>query len=213
MKRAEEREVLAEEMQAAMRKLVAAAKACKKETEQLRLELSKAKAAPEEPQMEEGMAEDVLRAAAGGGHAAATAGELTDGAPAADGSGAKGTAAAEASDAGSRKLEPKANQLQRVDSSAESQDLSSLSELVRSDHEDVAIKAALATAAVCARDDELQQQLADVGGLPRIVALLDGDYSSRGLLDLTLCLKALTANRMHHPLRCARPRDGPPEVA
>ena len=38
-----------------------------------------------------------------------------------------------------------------------------------------------------------------MGGLPRIIALLDADYSSRSHLDLTLCIKALTANRAHHP--------------
>ena len=99
----------------------------------------------------------------------------------------------------SKALVTKAQQLQKVDDGEKAQDLTALSDLLRSDHEDVAIKSALATAAVCARDPEKQQQLADVGGLPRIVALLDGEYSPRSLLDLTLCLKALTANKMHHP--------------
>ena len=209
--RGEEREILAEEMQFAMRKLVAAAKACKDESAQLRLELEKLKAPPDEPDFEEGIAEDVLRAAAGG-HA--EVGEAKDGAAdvasageaksvASDAKGAKGAAAKGGKDVATvTKKEDKGSMLQRVDAatSETAPDLPALSELLKSEYEDVAIKAALATAAVCARDGDMQQQLADVGGLPRIVALLDGDYSNRGLLDLTLCVKALTANRMHHPM-------------
>ena len=86
-----------------------------------------------------------------------------------------------------------------VDALAEAVDLEGLSELLRADHEDVVVKAALAISALCARDEELQASLASAGGLPRIVALFDGDYSPRSVLDLTLCLKALTGNRMHHP--------------
>lgn len=197
-KRGEERELLAEEMQFAMRKLVGAAKACKAETEQLRLELSKVKATADAPEFEEGMAEDVLRAAAGGGAAVEGVEGGSGGGGAAGGAPSAGGEAKEAAP----KKETKQTLLQRVDASAAegaAPDLPALSELLRSEHEDVAIKAALATAAVCARDGDLQQQLADVGGLPRIVSLLDGEYSSRGLLDLTLCVKALTANRMHHP--------------
>ena len=192
-RRGEERELLAEEMMAAMRKLIGAANACKKEADQLRRDAMKAKAAAENPEMEEGVAQDVLRAAAGGG-AGATAGDLQE-AVAGEGAAPGGAPAAE----GGKKVEPKAAGLQKVDAAADSADLNALSELLRSDHEDVAMKAALATAAVCARDTDLQQQLADVGGLPRIVALLDGGFSQRAMLDLTLCLKALTANRMHHP--------------
>ena len=77
-RRGEERELLAEEMQFAMRKLVAAAQKCKAEADYLRAEAAKQKFADEGPEMEEGVAEDVLRAAAGGGHAGATAGEIAE---------------------------------------------------------------------------------------------------------------------------------------
>ena len=65
----EERELLAAEMMVAMRRLAAAARACKAEADMLRAEAAKG-AAPEVPEMEEGVEEDVLRAGKEGSAAA-----------------------------------------------------------------------------------------------------------------------------------------------
>ena len=52
----------------------------------------------------------------------------------------------------------------------------------------MAVKAALSLAALCARDEALQQQLATVEAIPRIVGLLGRPFSERGLHDLVEAL-------------------------
>lgn len=205
---AEERELLAEEMQFAMRKLVKAANHWKAKAEGLELALEEAQEKkPEEEEIDFGIEEDVLRAAAGGGGAASVI-LSTEGAPTASAQGAgAGAGAGRAAPAGkaapaapAKELEAKASQLKRIDKHAENVELEPLSDLLLSDHEDVCVKAALQIAALCARDGERCGRLAEVGALPRIVALLDRDsFATRSLLDVMNSLQALAANRMHHP--------------
>uniref|UniRef100_A0A7S3WQG2 Uncharacterized protein n=1 Tax=Emiliania huxleyi TaxID=2903 RepID=A0A7S3WQG2_EMIHU len=87
----------------------------------------------------------------------------------------------------------------RVDDAVSSKDLTALAALLESPHEDVAVKAALAVGTLCARDEAMQLELAALNGLSRIAALLGAPFSERGVLDLTLVLKALCANQSHHP--------------
>lgn len=193
---AEERELLAAEMMVAMRRLAAAARACKAEADMLRAEAAKG-AAPEVPEMEEGVEEDVLRA---GKEGSAATSALKDGAGADDGAAEEADAAARPAAApAQKKLEPKEAQRKRIVEAKERGDVAALSELLKSDYEECAITAALAISDLCARDRDLQEALAACGGLVGIVALLDGDYSPKSIHDVTLCLKVLTANRMHHP--------------
>ena len=195
--RAEERELLANEQLHAMRKLIKVANEWKAKAEGLEIENMKMKAPPEEEDIDFGTAEDTLRAGAPGGGGAAVGG-IAEGAAAAEGGG--GGAAAGGAAAGGKKIQAKASQLKLVDEYAEEVQLERLGELLTSDHEDVCVKAALAIASLCARDEERCARLAEVGALPRIVALLDHDeFSNLSLLDVLLCLKALTSNRMHHP--------------
>lgn len=90
-------------------------------------------------------------------------------------------------------------QAQRVDEAERAADVIALSRLLESDYENVAVKAALAIGSLCARDEDMQGALVAAGGLPKMAALLDAPFSERGVLDLTLVFKALTAHQMHHP--------------
>ena len=193
-----ERELLAEEMQFAMRKLVKAANQWKTKAEGLELALEKAQEKKPEEEIDFGIEEDVLRAAAGGGGAASVI-LSTEGSATASSQG-DGAGAGVGKAAPAKELEAKASQLKRIDKHAENVELEPLSDLLQSDHEDVCVKAALQIAALCARDGERCGRLAEVGALPRIVALLDRDsFATRSLLDVMHSLQALAANRMHHP--------------
>jgi hypothetical protein len=90
-------------------------------------------------------------------------------------------------------------QARRVDEAESARDVIALTRLLQSDFENVAVKAALAIGSLCARDEDMQAALAAAGGLPKMAALLDAPFSERGVLDLTLVFKALTAHQMHHP--------------
>ena len=185
-KLADEREVLAEEMQVALRKVLGVAREWKAKAEALELEAQRLKQSEEPEEIDFGAAEDTLRAAAGDASTGSKSGVAEP---------ASSTAGA----ASASKLESKASQLKHVDEHAAGADLEPLANLLQSDHEDVCVKAALAITALCARDEDRQQALCEAGALPRIVALVDrDDFSARSLLDITLCLKALTANRFHH---------------
>ena len=78
--------------------------------------------------------------------------------------------------------------------------LRALGDLLRPQWEEVAVRAALALASLTAQDEAMQERLAAEGALPKIVGLFDRGFSEKGVLDLTLVVKSLSANCAHHPV-------------
>ncbi|KAL1524840.1 hypothetical protein AB1Y20_019720 [Prymnesium parvum] len=181
----EERRVLAEELVDAMRQFERAAKAWKPQKEAVGDAAVKAEVAAE------GGGEatfDVLRAAAGG----AAAGALVA-------AGEAEAAAAAASEPAAPKEESVEEKLRRVGAAKAGGELFALGELLLVYDEEVCVQAALAIGELCARDEQRQAELAALGALPRIAALLDQPFSERGRLDICAVLACLAANAAHHP--------------
>lgn len=123
-------------------------------------------------EVEVGSAQDVLRSgvAAGGAGTVSARTEI---------------AKVESSEAGAK----------RVDEAEALGDLAALSSLLESRHEAVAVKAALAVGALCARDTGRQAALAALGGAAKISSLLEAPFSERGILDIVLVIKERIENR------------------
>ena len=185
VKAAIEREIMAEEMASSVQKIARVAASWKPPPAES-AEPSKVAASVEDDDTDQ----DVLRAAAGG----VAVGGVEEGA-------GQQQAPREKRAVGEVlvTVESVEVQLRRLDAATADADLVVLGDLLLSLQEDVAVKAALAIAHLCARDESLQLRLAETGGLPRIVLLLEAPFSQRGQLDLTLVLKALTVNKAHHP--------------
>ena len=202
-----EREALAEEMEVATFKLMVAAKQYAKRAADAAREDEERKAAlrgkDDETVEAEGTAEDVVRSAKEAGGSAATG--KVKGGPGAEGGdgsgGGGGGGSGGGGGVGGGGASDMDSELRRVDDAEKTAQLSELCALLGSRWEEVGVKAALAIASLCARDERLQAELASLGGMGKMVALLDRErkLSEEGLLDVVLAFKALAANRMHHP--------------
>ena len=139
---------------------------------------------------------DELRAGKGADAAAIGRASTSRGASADGGGGGDGAASSTAL-VGGKEV---AQLLAAVDEAERAKNLRALGDLLRPQWEEVAVRAALALASLTAQDEAMQERLAAEGALPKIVGLFDRGFSEKGVLDLTLVVKSLSANCAHHPV-------------
>ena len=139
---------------------------------------------------------DELRAGKGADAAAIGRAPTSRGASADGGGGGDGAASSTAL-VGGKEV---AQLLAAVDEAERAKNLRALGDLLRPQWEEVAVRAALALASLTAQDEAMQERLAAEGALPKIVGLFDRGFSEKGVLDLTLVVKSLSANCAHHPV-------------